>query len=148
MEYVEEWDIGLELKQTHWAIRNYVAQSISDFFGGALTMVDAETLYYLGKNSDKHISVSDVCHKFHVQKGTCSENVHRMEEKGLIKLSANPHDKRTKHITLTEKGKEVSDEVVVIFNKCHETLKSILNDDEHLSLMIVLNKLRKEVIKD
>lgn len=151
MEYVEEWDPGLEvsleIRKTYWALRNFLGQAIDEFFDGAITMVDAETLHYINTNSDKEIRVSDICHKFHVQKGTCSENIHKLEEKGLIKLTYKPGDKRIKHVKLTEKGKEVADQVVEIVNKCHESVKDTLSSDEHLSLLTVLTKIRNEVIK-
>lgn len=142
MENIGSKYVGLELKRTHWAIKNFVTQEFGKVFSGELTPSDGQILSYLLFHVDEETTSREICSIFRISKATCSENLHRSEEKGLILLKPLEEDKRVKKIILTKKGKEVAERAHQIFFDCQEKVNECLDGEELEQMKGFLRKIR------
>lgn len=145
MENVEKRFVGFDLKKTHWCIKNFINQEMDKEFHGCLAPSDAQLLSFLTRNEDKETTGSDLCGFFKISKATCSENLHRAEERGLIKLQTSKSDRRQKVVVLTEKGKEVASKADEVFLSCQKFIDDALTEEERASLKVCLEKIRKDI---
>lgn len=145
MENVEQKFVGFDLKKTHWCIKNFINQEMDKEFHGCLAPSDAQLLSFLTRNKDKETTGSDLCFHFRISKATCSENLHRAEEKGLIRLQVSKSDRRQKVIILTEKGEEVASKADEVFLSCQEFIDKALSENERVVLKRCLEKIRKDI---
>lgn len=145
MENPAENLIGIELKKTHWAIKNFIGQEFMREFGGTLAPWDGQLLSYLGSLEGKETTAGDICTVFRISKATCSENLHRAEEKGLIVLQPLEEDKRVRKIVLTKKGKEVAEQAHQLFFACQQKINHFLEEEEVAEMKRCLKKIREGI---
>lgn len=145
MENVEKRFVGFDLKKTHWCIKNFINQELDKEFHGDLAPSDAQLLSFLTRNQDKETTGSDLCLYFKISKATCSENLHRAEERGLITLKVPECDRRQKVVVLTKKGKEVAEKADEVFLSCQKFLDDCLSEEERVMLKSCLEKIRKDI---
>lgn len=74
--------------------------------------------------------------------------VDRLEKSNLAKRTANPNDRRTYLIRITDKGKNEIDRAYVIIKKVNEEIKSGFSEDEVETFKKVLNSLLEKFSKE
>ena len=68
-----------------------------------LTFTQGKVLWYLRKNGEKTVTLSDVAKFLDCTHATVSGLVSRLEKKGYVRVEADPNDHRAKNLFLTEK---------------------------------------------
>lgn len=142
MENVAKDFAGIDIKRTHWSIRNFIDQEFSKRFDGLLAPSDGQLLSYILSKTEGETTSGEICSTFRISKATCSENLHRSEEKGLIEMKPFEEDKRIKKVALTKKGKEVAEQAHQLFFECQQKINACLDDEEKESLHACLEKIR------
>lgn len=69
----------------------------------------------------------------------------KLEQKGFLKRIACPDDRRVIHVTLTDDGNELKEEIMPKHNELVEDMFDSLNSDEAETLAHILEKVRNNV---
>ena len=77
---------------------------------------------------------------------TVKNVVRELETHRLVKVVDHPGDKRSRHITLSAKGKRLFDKLKEVWPPFGDTLKRIL-DEGHPDFLNIINRIEKEISK-
>ena len=113
--------------------------------GTSITPVQAGILFLLRKNAHTMTKLSQI---LTIDNSAITGLVDRLEKSGLAQRTANPKDRRTYLIRITEKGKAEIDRAYVIIKKVNEEIKSGFSADEIETFKRVLNSLLDRFSKD
>ena len=89
----------------------------------------------------KSIAKGELIKMFVLEKTTGIEIVNRLIRNGLAKQADSTHDKRSKEIAITEKGKQELNIIFAEMSKTSEIVTGSLDDKEQLELIRLLTKL-------
>lgn len=98
-----------------------------------------EALYSKGR-----LSTGEVMEKILSTSGNIPVIVKNLEKDGFITRKQDESDKRRFILDLTDKGKDLMDEIVPENLKFMDELISLWNDDEKEELIILMNKFRRK----
>lgn len=98
-----------------------------------------EALYSKGR-----LSTGEVMEKILTTSGNIPVIVKNLEKDGFITREQDESDKRRFILDLTEKGKDLMDEIVPKNLKFMDELISLWDDDEKEELIILMNKFRRK----
>ena len=98
-----------------------------------------EALYSKGR-----LSTGEVMEKILTTSGNIPVIVKNLEKDGFITREQDESDKRRFILDLTEKGKDLMDEIVPENLKFMDELISLWDDDEKEELIILMNKFRRK----
>ncbi|MDU2545902.1 MAG: MarR family transcriptional regulator [Finegoldia magna] len=98
-----------------------------------------EALYSKGR-----LSTGEVMEKILTTSGNIPVIVKNLEKDGFITRKQDEADKRRFILDLTEKGKDLMDEIVPENLKFMDELISLWDDDEREELIILMNKFRRK----
>lgn len=98
-----------------------------------------EALYSKGR-----LSTGEVMEKILSTSGNISVIVKNLEKDGFITRKQDEADKRRFILDLTDKGKDLMDEIVPENLKFMDELISLWDDDEKEELIILMNKFRRK----
>ena len=98
-----------------------------------------EALYSKGR-----LSTGEVMEKILTTSGNIPVIVKNLEKDGFITRKQDESDKRRFILDLTDKGKDLMDEIVPENLKFMDELISLWNDDEKEELIILMNKFRRK----
>lgn len=94
----------------------------------------------------KKVTVSDLCKKMSLSKGTVSGIVKRLEEAGYVQKLRSNEDKRVTYIIFTDRGMEYAKEFKDTMNNSFNKIVEKLTEDEIVELKNNLLKI-KRIIK-
>ena len=80
---------------------------------------------------------------FQVTKGAMTNTLQRLEKRGLVQVSPDPHDRRAKRVTITKAGREMRLRCVQSVGPLLVDLASEVSDNDLASALPVLEKVRK-----
>jgi len=106
--------------------------------GTSVTPVQAGILFLLRKNAHTMTQLSQV---LSIDNSAITGLVDRLEKSGLAQRTANPDDRRTYLIRITEKGKTEIERAYIIIKRVNEEIKSGFSTDEVEVFKKVLNSL-------
>ena len=84
----------------------------------------------------------------HLRPPTVSVILRRMEEEGLVTRSADPNDKRSVRVYLTDKGKKLDKKNITRIKEIDTIALSELSNEEISLLMDLLPKIRNNLLPD
>lgn len=109
---------------------------------------------YEGKGSQKRILMvlletdgitqRALTERLGIQPGSASEVLAKLENAGLVVRTANPADRRTTDIRLTEKGKRQAREACTQRDRRHAQMFSCLSDAEKAQLLSLLETVNRD----
>src|ERR1700741_1632962 len=102
------------------------------------------SIYYTLINSEKPLTVQELSNEIGFTHITVKNVVRELEEHGIAKIKANPNDGRSKHISLTPKGKALYDKLSQIWKLFSRSLEQLLTAG-HPDCINILNRIVKEV---
>ena len=103
-------------------------------------------ILYILREENKVLTQSDICNMMCIPKQTVNSSLKKMEAEGYIEL-LNINDKRSKQVSLTEKGLDLANNTVdIIISKENNALSKM--DKEEQALFINLFKKYKDLLKD
>lgn len=85
-------------------------------------------------------TLSEIAKKLSISKPSASAMLDKLEEKGCIKKIKSDKDRRSAHVHLTTKGKEMYNTHQGIHRRFAEKLTSNLTESEKDVLLVILNK--------
>ena len=88
------------------------------------------------------IPVSEICRRLHLDNGTISPLLKKLEKEGLLEKSRSPEDERVVHITLTEAGRALQERAKEIPGKVGSCVR--LTPGKALTLYQLLYELLDE----
>ena len=83
-----------------------------------------------------------------VRPSTANGILDRMEEKGLIRRTADENDQRQKQVTVTEKGRELNSLVQTAFQKAEAVMVKGLRLEETEALRLLLYRVIENLEED
>ena len=109
--------------------------------GTAITPVQAGILFLLRKTAHTMTELSQI---LSIDNSAITGLVDRLEKAGMAQRTANPKDRRTYLIRITEKGKSEIDRAYITIKKVNAEIKSGFSPDEVETFKKVLNSLLKK----
>ena len=113
--------------------------------GVEITPVQAGILFLLRKNA---LTMTELSRTLSIDNSAITGLVDRLEKSSLAKRTANPSDRRTYLIRITDKGKNEIDRAYVIIKKVNKEIKSGFSEDEVEAFKKVLNSLLEKFTKE
>ena len=89
----------------------------------------------MDKGEDGKITISELAKKTMVLPSAIFRTLKRLEEKGYVERTVNKNDRRNTYVEITDRGREVAQEVREIMRDYGEAVLSKL-DEEELSMLI------------
>ncbi len=80
---------------------------------------------------------------FQVTKGAMTNTLQRLEKRGLVRVSPDPHDGRGKLVGITKAGREMRVRCVQSISPLLADLSSELSENDFASALPILEKVRK-----
>jgi len=91
-------------------------------------------------------TASEIAQNIDVSKALISRSVKSLKDKGYIEISISVVDKREQKLVLTEKGKELSEEIIAINNDFYEIAFNGLQSQEKEVLSLLLKMMYKNIL--
>ena len=105
-----------------------------------LTFSQGKVLWYLRKNSEKTVTLSDIAKFLDCTHATVSGLVSRLEKKGYLRIETDPNDHRAKNLFLTEKEMTKFRAMQEHRNQMEETLLQGFDEEERNELLSYLQR--------
>ena len=103
-------------------------------------------ILYILREENKVLTQSDICNMMCIPKQTVNSSLKKMEAEGYIEL-LNINDKRSKQVSLTEKGLDLANNTVdIIISKENNALSKM--DEKEQELLINLLRKYNDILKD
>ena len=132
--------IAKYISQIHRKSRVFMNREVSKYdikSGQLMFLLD---LYMQdGKNQE------EISKKLEIDKGATTRTLKNLEEQGLITRVKDNHDKRTNRIYLTEKSKDVKEDVFNLIDQLRNEVSKSLTDEEEEILIDLLEKIYKNM---
>ena len=112
-----------------------------------MTPAQTHTLLYLC-GQDASVPQREVVEHLRVKPSTVNGILDRMEEKGIIRRTADENDQRQKRIAATEKGRELRDLVQAAFQDAEAVMVKGLRPDEAETLRSLLGRVIENLEED
>ena len=112
-----------------------------------VTPAQTHVLLYLGEQSGP-TPQRDVVEHLRVKPPTANGILDRMEEKGLIRRTADENDQRQKQVTATEKGRELNSLVQAAFQEAEAVMVKGLRLEETEALRLLLYRVIENLEED
>lgn len=127
--------IGRYISQIHRKGRIYISKELNDLgIGSGQVMFLLELYRGDGKSQE------DLAEALHIDKGTTARAIKKLEEAGFVSRVKDEIDKRANKVYLTNKGKEVQENVFSIMIKWENKIVTNLSKEESKHLLNLLNK--------
>ncbi|GLO64776.1 MarR family transcriptional regulator [Oceanobacillus kimchii] len=94
-----------------------------------------EALYHKGKQTIREISEAVL-----INTGSITYVIDKLENNGLLTRSSNPDDRRAVYIEITDKGKEIMDDIFPKHQRVIEELFDGISEEEKQTVIDVLKK--------
>lgn len=137
--------IGHEIKKTHNLIFRVLEAHSKNGYQD-LTYIDRQFCAYIYHNENKPIYQKDLEKEFSLRRSSASEQLRKMEEKGLIIREQTHLDKRLKRIVLTDKAHQQMDKSFQEVKKFEALIASGLSGGEIENLISTLQKIQNNLL--
>lgn len=139
----EDTSLGYKFKLIHEQFRNMVNERMR---AGDLTFSQLGVLYYMDSSpGERRITQKMLCEAVHVKHPTMNGILSRMEEKGLIRQTVDPDNRRCRNITLTEKGRRLMQVQNAERQACSEALTRGFTEEEIGECHRMMNKIYRNL---
>lgn len=107
---------------------------------GGLTPAQFGVLEALYNKGD--LRIGEIIEKILTTSGNITVVIKNLEKEGLVKKALDPEDKRSAIISLTDKGKEVVEDILPNHIENIKDIFSVLTDEEKIVLKNILKKFK------
>jgi len=119
-------------------IRAYIRQAATEQFD-----ISVEQFHILRNIRRGECTVSDLASAKNISRAAISQGVNILVNRGLISRTTDPQDRRHIHLTLTDSGNALLDDVSIRTRRWMMGALSPLNDDEIESLNLAMEALKR-----
>lgn len=95
----------------------------------------------MDRGEDGKITISELAKKTRVLPSAISRTLKRLEEKGYVERTVNKNDRRNTYVEITDRGREVAQEIRDIMCDYGEAVLSKLDEEELSKLISYLNNI-------
>lgn len=134
--------IGRNIGEIHRASIMYFANEFSKFNIGA-----GQYVFLLNLYRNEGITQDELTSIVKLDKATTARALKKLEDEGYVKRVRREDDKRFYSIMLTEKAKEIKQDIYSIMNTWEEKMRNCFTDEESKELIRLLNKLNNSIYK-
>jgi MarR family 2-MHQ and catechol resistance regulon transcriptional repressor len=128
--------------QTSRAIQERIRDDMTKYNLSITDFSVLEVLYHKGKQTIQQIGKSIL-----ISNSSMTYVIDKLEQKGLLKRNACPDDRRVIHVTLTDIGLELMNEIMPKHEEFVDDTFSSLDTNEVDTLVLFLKKLKAKVEK-
>ena len=128
--------LWIVLMRCHHALSKIAERSIEDSGLGLTDFVALEALLHKGPQT-----ITEIQNRVQLASGSMTAAVDRLEEKGLIRRTSAPGDRRVKVLKLTPAGKRIAEAAYRRHAAELESAMTVLSPTEKLELRTTLKKL-------
>ncbi|MEH7502478.1 MarR family transcriptional regulator [Neobacillus drentensis] len=130
----------LILMQTSKAIHDRIKEEMTKNKLGITEFSVLEVLYQKGKQTIQQIGNCIL-----VSSGSMTYVIDKLEQRGLLSRHDCPDDRRVIHVTLTDDGNELMNDIMPKYHKFVNQMFDSLDSDEAETLVQLLKKVRNKV---
>ncbi|MFT8320050.1 MAG: MarR family transcriptional regulator [Bacillus sp. (in: firmicutes)] len=130
----------LILMQTSKAIHDRIKEEMTKNKLGITEFSVLEVLYQKGKQTIQQIGNCIL-----VSSGSMTYVIDKLEQRGLLCRNACPDDRRVVHVTLTDDGNELMNDIMPKYHEFVNQMFETLDSDEAETLVQLLKKVRNKV---
>jgi MarR family transcriptional repressor of mepA len=142
---MDKRSLGFETRKLAHAIKLYVDTEVAQQLDVDLSGVEGMTLGYIFHHPDERVTAQSLMEHFKVKKAACSQLLHSLSKKGIIKMETDPSDKRVKRIVLTKKGKDVHAEFDRIFAKINSQIEKDITPEDRATFERVIGQIAANI---
>ena len=127
--------VGRLSAQIHRISRSYINKRMSDYGIGSGQFHFLMRLY-------RHdgLCLKELVSALHLDKGTATRAVHKLEANGFVVSRENIHDRRSRNVYLTEKARKLKPDIESIFSDWNEILLRGFHSEEKTALYDYLER--------
>ncbi|MSS64158.1 MarR family winged helix-turn-helix transcriptional regulator [Velocimicrobium porci] len=127
MKATETNDVMRLLKIIHIQIEECVNTLMEQY---ELTAAQGDILGYILENGNSKMNSTVIHKQLHLSRATVSALIKKLRVKGFLEFEGNPNDDRQKQIIVTEKARQVEQELEYNFRKMQESLFQNISQQE------------------
>lgn len=128
--------IGRYISQIYRKGNSFISKRLNELgIGSGQVMFLLELYRQDGRNQEE---LSDV---LNIDKGTTARAIKKLEEQGFLIREKNIDDKRAYKVYLTDKSKELKNDIYAIMSSWEEVITSNLDKEESENMIILLKKI-------
>lgn len=135
-----EMYIAKYISQLNRKAKSFVNKGVSKFGFKSGQIMFLIELYKEDGKSQEEISES-----LQIDKTTTAKAIRKLEEEGYVTRTKDKEDKRFNSIYLTDKSKELKDDIFVVFDEWHKRIGNCLTEEEELLLRKLLEKVCRNI---
>lgn len=128
--------IGKHIGIIHRAACMYYSKELSKFGIGS-----GQYLFLLNLYRNEGITQEELTEQVKLDKATTARAIKKLETEGYVKRIKRESDKRAYSLMLTEKAKDIKEEVYLIMNEWDNMIKDCFTKEEAEELIRLLSKL-------
>ena len=110
-----------------------------------LNLTQGHIMVYLLSNPDRNICQKDLEKETKLKKASITGTLDSLEDMGLIERVPSKEDRRKNYIVVTDKAKEIADDVVAHINKVNEIALKGINEEEQEILFSILERVSENL---
>ena len=129
----------LVLMQTSKAIHERIKEEMTKSSLSITEFSVLEVLYQKGKQTIQHIGNCIL-----ISSGSMTYVIDKLEQRGLLCRNACPDDRRVIHVTLTDKGNTLMEEIMPKYHELVDMFDSLISDEAE-TLVHLLKKVSNKV---
>lgn len=116
--------------------------------GEAPTMMQCWVLGYLTHHPDRDIYQRELEANLNIGKSTLTEVLHLMEKNDLVRRESVPEDKRLKRIVLTDKSRQINEEISRNIVETEKKLREGISDEDMEIFIRTIRKMISNITDD
>jgi MarR family 2-MHQ and catechol resistance regulon transcriptional repressor len=121
-------------------------QTVSRYMGEyGLSKSSLNILMLLRHGSDEGMQLHDLGELLLVSRANITGLMDHLEDKGYVKRTVDPHDRRARQARITAKGEALLDEFMPVHYRNLETLLRSLSSEERQTIVELLKKMRSSM---
>ncbi|WP_374304103.1 MarR family transcriptional regulator [Ferrovibrio sp.] len=97
-----------------------------------LGLTNGQFSLLMSLNRPQPANMSQVASVLAMDRTTLTACLKPLERRGLVNVSADPDDKRTRRLTLTPEGRKLLVKALPVWKRTHAELDRLVSDPEHL----------------
>lgn len=136
--------IGPSIRQ----LSNAITRHVDSYKTLGISRTQGRILGLLSRNSDTHIFQKDIEASLHISKGTASQLITSLEEKGLVTRTQMESDARLRAITLTPYAVAHIQEFVAGIQDLEELLRTGISEEEIDAFVATAQKMINNLKQD
>lgn len=134
-----EQSVGFKLAKAHQRLFNLIDEQLKPY---GITARQWALLAFLWKQDG--LSQTQLAERMESDRATIGGMLDRLEKAGLVERRPCPGDRRAYQLFLSQRGRQLEEELDLVIIRVRQQLFSCFEDDEYQQLCRLLDKLRSE----